>query len=848
VSDTSNPKKRLLSQAAADSTASGGGEEVEAVPSSPSLAAAASSLSMSSSSSSKRAHVEPRSEAKSEAAAELQALPQRIGVFQSGEELAQYTAAFQNKALLAQLRSKKQELAAAQQRARDAERKLSAAESTAAHVHLAWTALQGDLRVVLLRLGESSAEQSRRTAAHAVQGVSSFRRLLHSSSQLLAHDNDDSAPADLAAHLRQRKAEASQLLLAVVEAVERGGAKSNDSSALVDELQTQLSGERDRSTALADKLAQAELQLADATALAAQLRDDLAQAQAQRERARTTLRTYQAATLAASQAARSSGGTAAQAAAAAAQLAVDAAQAGVSNEELDELRQSLAVAERKAADRLAEIEKLRHSYQQLEDYMQKERVELVAPMPERVAERSELFGKLRLKLEQTGALLAEKAGECERLQKALADAEQARVAGLARVEQQHRAALDELVEKLRDSETTLQRVRGERRAVALKAAELDVELAKAREGTAIKDKYLETLNRYARALTARAVLPRLRADVAGVVGTVSAAAAAALSSAASGVDAGTATTSALDQAVAAGELAALQSELSALRAQAVLWQAQQAAPTADEQRAELARQLGEARAHLASAEETHRVLEGELDSLCKAVDESTTELRESVAVISAKDDMNLQLMTDKAKMRTALQSSKEATLIKQAQLDKLEAALYKQKASFDAKVEELRHAGELLEQRRLLIVELEKARDAAAAVELRRIEDDTVAKARLDATAKQVAEAQRLIQDNVAAIHELSGKLARQKEETNHFKRSWEAARNLNRGGNSEQVAFWREKCICKVCLEREKTTVLSKCWHTFCGECVEQNLRDRHRKCPKCGAKFGEQDVHILF
>jgi E3 ubiquitin-protein ligase BRE1 len=854
MSGVDNPKKRLLNQASTD--------ELQASSSS-SVLPASSSIEPESAAKKARASVvvnEARTERKVEHAAEQMPLPTRQHAFNNPRELLQYTAAYQNKALLKLVHAARAQLSEMEQRWRTAQSKAECAEQESASVHAEWAKLIADLRVVAVRLGTDGVDLSRRSAVQTVQSVSAFRRLLYS------HIKDDSSAsgaaggggggaddgkregdADLHAYLLRRKSEASQLLVSVVDAIQRGG-KLTDSSALVDELQAHLSSERDRSTALADKLARAELRLSEATTQVALLRDDLDQAVSQRERARTALRSYQAATLAASTAASAAGGTAAEAAAAA-QIAAEAAQASISNQEVEDLRASLESAERKAADRLSEIEKLRHLNQVLDEERQKERVDLCAPMPEHVYERSELFAKLRQKQEQTEALHAEKRAEAERLQKALADAEQLRVADLARVEQQNRAALDDVVEKLRESENTLQRVRGERRAVTLKVAELEAELQKSKEDKAAKDKYVGTLSSYTRAIATRAVLPRLRADVAGVADTVNAATAATLSNAAAGVDAATATTTALDQVIAASQLAALQSELSDLRAKAVLWLAQQTTPpTADEQRVALARQLAEAQASLASAEETHRVLEGELDSLCKAVDESAAELRDSVALISAKDDVNLQLMTDKAKLRTAIQSSKEATLIKQAQLEKLEAVLNKQKASFDAKVEELRHATELLEQRRLLIIELEAARDAANAVEKRRVGEDAVAKARLEATAKQVAEAQQTIQANVAAIHELTGKLARQKEEANMFKRNWEAARNLNNGGNDEQVAFWREKSICKVCLEREKTTVLSKCWHTFCGDCIEQNLRDRHRKCPKCGAKFGEQDVHILF
>lgn len=45
-----------------------------------------------------------------------------------------------------------------------------------------------------------------------------------------------------------------------------------------------------------------------------------------------------------------------------------------------------------------------------------------------------------------------------------------------------------------------------------------------------------------------------------------------------------------------------------------------------------------------------------------------------------------------------------------------------------------------------------------------------------------------------------------------------------------------------------QKDVVITKCWHMFCGECIRRNLETRHRKCPGCGAPFGQGDVKSFF
>lgn len=51
-----------------------------------------------------------------------------------------------------------------------------------------------------------------------------------------------------------------------------------------------------------------------------------------------------------------------------------------------------------------------------------------------------------------------------------------------------------------------------------------------------------------------------------------------------------------------------------------------------------------------------------------------------------------------------------------------------------------------------------------------------------------------------------------------------------------------------QVCFERQKDTIITKCWHTFCNVCIKKNLETRHRKCPGCGVPFGQGDVKPVF
>lgn len=52
----------------------------------------------------------------------------------------------------------------------------------------------------------------------------------------------------------------------------------------------------------------------------------------------------------------------------------------------------------------------------------------------------------------------------------------------------------------------------------------------------------------------------------------------------------------------------------------------------------------------------------------------------------------------------------------------------------------------------------------------------------------------------------------------------------------------------CSVCQDRQKTVIISKCFHMFCKECVDNNLKSRNRKCPTCKKMFGQDDVKAVW
>jgi len=60
----------------------------------------------------------------------------------------------------------------------------------------------------------------------------------------------------------------------------------------------------------------------------------------------------------------------------------------------------------------------------------------------------------------------------------------------------------------------------------------------------------------------------------------------------------------------------------------------------------------------------------------------------------------------------------------------------------------------------------------------------------------------------------------------------------------STQVAHLKHRLACPVCNARDKKCILLRCRHMFCKQCVDENVKNRSRKCPACGQRFDTKDI----
>lgn len=63
-----------------------------------------------------------------------------------------------------------------------------------------------------------------------------------------------------------------------------------------------------------------------------------------------------------------------------------------------------------------------------------------------------------------------------------------------------------------------------------------------------------------------------------------------------------------------------------------------------------------------------------------------------------------------------------------------------------------------------------------------------------------------------------------------------------------EELRFVKKKLKCSLCDVRDKNVVITRCYHTFCRECIESNLASRNRACPGCNKLFNPSEVQTIY
>ncbi|KAF8635226.1 hypothetical protein AX17_004001 [Amanita inopinata Kibby_2008] len=100
-----------------------------------------------------------------------------------------------------------------------------------------------------------------------------------------------------------------------------------------------------------------------------------------------------------------------------------------------------------------------------------------------------------------------------------------------------------------------------------------------------------------------------------------------------------------------------------------------------------------------------------------------------------------------------------------------------------------------------------------------------------------------------ARLRVMEDGLVRAKKEVEQQALEWKrVATNSSQNKNDGEVQSLKELLRCSTCKTHFRNTVITKCMHTFCKQCVESRIATRQRKCPACNILFAQSDVQTLW
>ncbi|XP_061823559.1 E3 ubiquitin-protein ligase BRE1B isoform X1 [Nerophis lumbriciformis] len=256
---------------------------------------------------------------------------------------------------------------------------------------------------------------------------------------------------------------------------------------------------------------------------------------------------------------------------------------------------------------------------------------------------------------------------------------------------------------------------------------------------------------------------------------------------------------------------------------------------------------------LAATKQEEEALLSEMDVTGQAFEDMQEQNSRLLQQLREKDDANFKLMSERIKSNQIYKLLKE-------EKEELADQVLTFKTQVDAqllvvqKLEEkegvLQSTLATLEKEltvRTQALELNKRK----AVEAAQLAEDL--KVQLEHTQAKLKEIQVAVAENRSARERESSNLKRAQEDLSRLRRKLEKQKKVEVYSDAdeilqEEINQYKAKLRCPCCNTRDKDTVLTKCFHVFCYECLKMRYDTRQRKCPKCNCAFGANDFHRIY
>ncbi|MED6111642.1 ubiquitin-like modifier hub1 [Stylosanthes scabra] len=216
----------------------------------------------------------------------------------------------------------------------------------------------------------------------------------------------------------------------------------------------------------------------------------------------------------------------------------------------------------------------------------------------------------------------------------------------------------------------------------------------------------------------------------------------------------------------------------------------------------------------------------EIESIGQAYDEKQTQNQHMLQQITERDDYNIKLVLEGVRARQKQDSLVMEKRVMQQEIQQANVTrnLYDSKA---ARIED----------------QLKFCSD-----QIQRLIEDKMQKVQSKAGSSRVT----CMESHVELEKERFSK-KRLEEELEVSRRKLSCLKAQNEGclvieKLQEELAEYREIVKCSICQDRTKEVVITKCYHLFCGTCIQKVSGSRHRKCPQCSTSFGANDVKPVY
>ncbi|OWZ19149.1 hypothetical protein PHMEG_0006644 [Phytophthora megakarya] len=238
----------------------------------------------------------------------------------------------------------------------------------------------------------------------------------------------------------------------------------------------------------------------------------------------------------------------------------------------------------------------------------------------------------------------------------------------------------------------------------------------------------------------------------------------------------------------------------------------------------------------------------EIDTISKDVDSLRHGRKKFIQQIEEKRNANKKLHTLLAREEQAKSHCFDELAAVRLQVSSLSTVHKHQKAFIEASKESLQAKDIELEKLKEYVKTIEAEREVSDAEKRKLLRDAEVAK-KICATAEKSQREQQLQQEKPKPCEECET----YRKKIEEAERKLQQAKSASSTGELTDLERFElrdlQKLVnCSVCQDRRKDVIISKCFHMFCKECIDNNLKSRNRKCPTCKKMFGQDDVKSVW